>query len=96
MHPHHVQVAVYERSPVLQQRGAGLGLDFNGQKALKAINPGELQPQCSACWNMVVPAASVWPTWAAAAPSSRHRLAAMLPSRLPQAACPTGSVCFST
>ncbi|KAF6253545.1 FAD/NAD(P)-binding domain-containing protein [Scenedesmus sp. NREL 46B-D3] len=34
-----LKVAVYERCPALSRRGAGLGLDVNGQKALRAIDP---------------------------------------------------------
>lgn len=42
-HPTYIQVAVFERtsgSLFTSRRGAGLGLDVNGQKALQAINPG--------------------------------------------------------
>lgn len=38
-----LQVAVFEKSAAnlrTTKRGAGLGLDVNGQKALKAIKPG--------------------------------------------------------
>jgi hypothetical protein len=41
--PHATQVMVFERSPAdlaTSRRGAGLGLDINGQKALRAISPG--------------------------------------------------------
>lgn len=34
-----LKVAIYERCPALSRRGAGLGLDVNGQKALRAIEP---------------------------------------------------------
>jgi hypothetical protein len=39
-----LQIAVYERSRAslhTSKRGAGLGLDVNGQKALQAINSGK-------------------------------------------------------
>ncbi len=35
-----LHIAVYERVPALIKRGAGIALDPNGQKALRAINPG--------------------------------------------------------
>ena len=49
------QVMVFEKSPAslrTTRRGAGLGLDVNGQKALKAIKPGDCKKECAAapCW----------------------------------------------
>jgi 2-polyprenyl-6-methoxyphenol hydroxylase-like FAD-dependent oxidoreductase len=41
-----VQVAIYERAAALSRRGAGLGLDVNGQKALRAIDPGAVAAAC--------------------------------------------------
>lgn len=46
-----MQVAIYERCPALSRRGAGLGLDVNGQKALRAIEPGAAAAACRSHWH---------------------------------------------
>ena len=43
------QVMVFEKSPLRIKSGAGLELDINGQKALRAINPGDAKERVYFC-----------------------------------------------